>query len=299
MAESVSGGSAPVAKKAWSDLYAGFLSGFICGVLYQPFDVIKVNMIVLPNSFHFRERSPWHNLKDICGHIHQTGGPLGFFKGTTVSVLRASLSSGIYFMILRELDAMTNKERHSKSGNFLNSAFARCAVGLLLNPLGILRTRCQLIDDREYSRFFNGMAKVFKEEKFRAFTKGSLSMFLEEFPFGGIFNLTYEYINEKGQFRERNSKAGIFGSALVSGILAATVTHPAELVRTKIQAQKVDWHRTVKNSVILSILVDAYHKYGISGLFKGLQPRLIKKTLVTSSTFFIYELLIQKQNKLN
>lgn len=77
----------------------------------------------------------------------------------------------------------------------------------------------------------------------------------------------------------------------MAGVIASTVTHPIEIAKTKIQSQKQDYSHSNKQSKVLSIFRDTYHRFGVNGFFFGLYPRLLKKTFVNSTVFFLYELL--------
>ena len=277
-------------KKSSSDVIAGGLSGLICGIIFQPLEVIKVNMIIQPKGFEkYKIKSFFGNFSQIAKTMYEREGLRSFWRGTTANVLRSSGSAAIYFHTLRKLDMLTESQGKARY-DFINSALARTTTAVITNPLTIIRTRAEIIGHDEYRNFFRACRLIYQKEGLRAFKKGGLLLILEEFPFGGIFNLSYEFINRKMGNHTRDSKLGFLLSGMISGAIATTLTHPFEICRTKIQSHKVDYSRKYRNSIILSILVDTYERYGYLGLAKGLLPRLLKKTLVNASTFYLYEL---------
>lgn len=282
-----------------SDILAGGFSGFFCGLAIQPLEVLKVNMIILPENYHnYRKKTFIQNFTGVASLIYKQEGIKGFWRGTTPAVIRSTISSAVYFYVLRKLDATDKKRYNMETGfDFLNSGIARSITALLTNPLTIIRTRSELLGSSDYNKFFRSCRLIYQQEGLKSFYKGGLLLLLEEFPFGGIFNATYEYINRKFDFHESHSKIGYLFSGTVAGIVASTATHPFELCRTKIQSQRVDFSRKVKNSVILSIMVDTHERYGYMGFFKGLLPRLLKKTMVNASTFAVYEIIRKREVK--
>lgn len=286
--------------RSGKDFLAGSLSGLICGTLFQPLEVIKINLIILPQGYDFNSRNSFQNFADICRLIRQKEGLRGFWMGTTPSVLRATLSSGIYFFLLRTLDKISIRKYHLTrryATDFFDSGIARTITGLLTNPLCVMRTRWEILGNHENKNFLKSFAQLMKTERSNLFFKGALSIAYEEFFFGGIFNLTYEYLNRRIHMESRQSKIGFFWNGLIAGVIGTIVTHPFEISRTKIQSNKAQWGNRMKSSVILSIFLDIYHKHGLRGFGKGLYPRMIKKTLVTASSFYLYEVFRRRKLK--
>ena len=285
--------------RSTSDVLAGGVSGLVCGLIIQPLEVLKVNMIILPQNYHnYRQRSFIQNFTGVGNLIYKEEGIKGFWRGTTPAVLRSASSSAIYFYTLRKLDSIDKKRYNLETSfDFINSAVARSLTAIVNNPLTIIRTRSELLGSKDYNNFIGSCRLIYKEEGLKSFYKGGLLLLLEEFPFGGIFNATYEFLNRQLGYHENHSKLGYLFSGTVAGIVASSFTHPFELCRTKMQSQRVDFSRKVKNSVILSIFVDTYERYGFVGLFKGLLPRMMKKTIVNASTFTMYEIIRKREVK--
>ena len=286
-------------SRSIADIFAGGFSGLFCGLIFQPLEVVKVNMIILPQNYqNYATRSFVDNFIGVGKMMYQEEGILSFWRGTTPSVIRSTSSAAIYFYILRKLDEI-DKQKNRKEAvfDFLNSAVARSVTAVVTNPLTIIRTRSELLGCKEYKHFIKSCRMIYQKEGMRSFYKGGLLLLLEEFPFGGIFNATYEGLNRLIGNDKHSSKMGFLFSGTVAGVIATTLTHPFEICRTKLQSQKVDFSRKIKNSVILSILYDTHERYGYRGFIKGLLPRLLKKTMVNASTFSMYEIIRKRDMK--
>ena len=287
-------------KKTYKDLLSGAVSGLICGSAFQPLEVIKVNMIILPKGYDYNARNSLQNFTDISRLIYQREGLRGFWLGLTPSALRATASSGIYFALLRALDNISEKRyrvRKRYAADFIDSGVARTVTGILTNPLCVMRTRWEIIGGNENRNFFRSFGQLVRLEGSNLFFKGGFSIVCEEFLFGGIFNLTYEHLNRKIHMEARESKAGFFINGLIAATIGTTLTHPFEITRTKIQSSNSDWGNRAKGTVLISIFLDIYQKHGLRGFLKGLYPRLLKKTLVTASSFYLYEVFRQRKLK--
>ena len=175
-----------------------------------------------------------------------------------------------------------------ESIDFWGSGIARSTTGLILNPLTIIRTRAELVGCNQFKSITGSFRMIYKKEGFKGYLKGGFLNILEEFPFGGIFNLVYEEMNRNSGIRVKGristkkgsnffrlfqqDKLQMFFNATIAGIIASTITHPIEIAKTKIQSHKQDYKIKNKSSKVISIFRDTYSRFGINGLFFGLWP---------------------------
>lgn len=74
-----------------------------------------------------------------------------------------------------------------------------------------------------------------------------------------------------------------FGCGIVAGVLASIVTHPADVVKTKMQLYPQEF-KSLRHAFYF-----VYFKYGVLGYFKGIVPRMIRRTLMTAMAWTVYE----------
>ena len=113
----------------------GMLSGVLSTVLLQPFENIKMALMLPPRELaKVQTSSPATSFLSSCRYIYSADGVSGFYKGLAAATLKAGLGCYIYFWGLRafERDEMTAKH------NFLASSLSRLASTLLTNPLNII-----------------------------------------------------------------------------------------------------------------------------------------------------------------
>ena len=289
------------------------------------FDVERLDLEKMATSFKNKKRlkiSMFDKFLLLTRYIYRLEGIWSFWRGIKPNSLRSALSSGTYFYQLRVFESLLQRLQLSldhesymrrmltdETIDFWSSGIARSTTGLLLNPLTIIRTRAELVGCSKFKSISGSFRKIYRKEGMRGYFKGGFLNIVEEFPFGGIFNLVYEEMNRHSGIRikqrasvQRQSqtfryfqrdRTQMLFNATVAGIIASTVTHPIEIAKTKIQSQKKDFESS-RRSQVVSIFKDAYNRIGLSGLFFGLWPRLLKKTFVNSTVFLLYEVLSQR-----
>lgn len=278
----------------WDTLTRGVLSGVVSAVVLQPLEVIKINLILQPDGFgqsKFGSKNVIANFFQAIPMIYRMEGVQGFYRGSVPSVLSSGLSAGLYFYILSRLESIhSSRNFNQEMGDFFSSATARSLSSLLVNPISIWRTRAQIIGYNEYRSWRHSIHKIYLNEGLSGFFKGGLLMVLKDFPFGGIFYLSYRLIN-KGLRKFADSDLVFLTSGLCAGMLATVITHPLEIVLAKAQANTSADYYHRKRFEGFRELGQIYKSDGVQGLFRGLMPRLIRKPLSNALTFFIFELL--------
>lgn len=291
----------PLEDRKWArDLAAGAVAGSVCGAVYQPLDVVKTNLIMLPADYSPAGKGSLRVIADITAIIHSREGIRGFWMGTTPAVVRASASCAIYFALLRFFDHSWKKKGAGGSrvlSDFLDSGVARMTTSLITNPLNMLKTQWTLLGDRAPDRnFARALTTLMRTDRSKAFVIGTFPMLCEEFLYGGIFNAIYEYLNRKAHVGARyHPYLLVFANGLVAGAVGAILTHPLEIARTKIQSNKKHWHPPDGKNLVLAAWRYVYLKYGWAGFTRGFLPRFLKKTLMAASTFSVYERIRQRK----
>lgn len=77
-----------------------------------------------------------------------------------------------------------------------------------------------------------------------------------------------------------------FACGIVSGILASVITQPVDVIKTKMQLYPDKFNN------IKSVFIFVHQKYGYRGFFKGIVPRMLRRTLMTAMAWTVYEQVI-------
>lgn len=117
-------------------------------------------------------------------------------------------------------------------------------------------------------------------EGFQGFFKGCLASCYKEGVFSGLY---YAMYTEGKHFGINSFLAGI-----TSGVIATAITHPFEIIRAELQADMVTHDQIKIKQSLLTQLTILFQK---GEALKGVAPRLIKKPLVNTTSFVMFEML--------
>ncbi|PAN50424.1 hypothetical protein PAHAL_9G519000 [Panicum hallii] len=138
-------------------------------------------------------------------------------------------------------------------------------------------------------------SRIVYEEGFRAFWKGNLVTIAHRLPYSSISFYAYERYKNMLQMLPGLEKNGGFGADVgvrllgggLSGITAASMTYPLDLVRTRLAAQtNTAYYRGISHA-LFAICRDE----GFRGLYKGLGATLLGVGPSIAVSFSVYETL--------
>jgi len=172
-------------------------------------------------------------------------------------------------------------------GNLIAGATARVAVGFLLNPFSVLKARYEsnMYAYKSFSQALVSVARQGPSELLRGFVASSL----RDAPYSGLFLVFYEEIKRDtssfiAPMSSQPSPTVHAFSAAVAGTIATTLTHPFDVIKTKMQVrQESRYHR------ISSTVGAIWQNRGIFGYFDGLSLRMYRKVLSSAIVWTVYE----------
>ena len=117
----------------------GMMSGVVTTVLLQPFENIKMALMIPPHkleSLH-QQGSTLNNIATSCRYIYSHDGIKGFYKGLVAATLKAAFGCYLYFTGLRYFE----EPNMGAMQNFMASSFSRLLSTFVTNPLNVIETR--------------------------------------------------------------------------------------------------------------------------------------------------------------
>eukprot|EP00126_Sphaerothecum_destruens_P001754 Sdes_comp15176_c0_seq2m3994 len=198
--------------------------------------------------------------------------PLGYFLDCYFSVYYTS-----YDKLLELLRKFDSPVLFSLSP-LLAGVIARAFAVTVISPLDLVRTRVQSQPKKTSSNALHVASLVLRESShnglsgFKRLFRGLGATLARDLPFSGLYWSCMENIRMKGRFHfPTHSTLSIdFVSASLSGMLAAFVTHPFDVIKTFQQIE------TKKSHNQLFIFRKIVKDQGFSGLYVGIAPRLVK-----------------------
>ncbi|KAI0084184.1 solute carrier family 25 member 38 [Irpex rosettiformis] len=285
-------------------LISGALSGFASGICLQPFDLLKTRMQQGDGSAVPAKHG--QRILHVTREVIRTNGFSGLWRGTTATLLRNVPGVAMYFTGLTQLRTLmatspyfasmqaSSQHTHgstlpklSVQGNLLAGATARVAVGFVLNPFTVLKARYEsnLYNYNSLWGAFRSLARGGPSELFLGFWPSAI----RDAPYAGLFVVFYEIIKqETGKLLPSNSSvqaASVHSfAAASSGAIATLITHPFDVIKTKMQVRSEKrYHGVLQTSATI------WKQRGIEGFFDGATLRLSRKVLSSMIGWVVYE----------
>ncbi|PVF98379.1 mitochondrial carrier [Serendipita vermifera] len=303
----------------YQHLISGGVSGFASAVVLQPFDLVKTR---LQQDNSYRNATKTGKPLTIAGvftKIWREEGKLALWRGTGATLARNVPGVALYYTSLQQVRytfgsifpwaVASTKQTRTKSGrvttlpvlshggNMAAGALTRTAIGLILNPLTIVKARFES-NYYSYKSIPQAVVSLAREGP-RMLFQGFTATALRDAPYAGIFLVVYEGCKQHlGNVIAPNS---VFGptithtlSGAAGGTIATLVTHPFDAIKTKMQVRKEDRYKTLGRT-IKAILQER----GMMGMLDGVSLRLSRKVLSSMLSWTIYEgslLLLRRQS---
>lgn len=132
---------------------------------------------------------------------------------------------------------------------------------------------------------WNGVAKMVQREGPQALWRGLLPTMLRDVPFSAVYWMGYEEMKSRLQIYPLSHFQNAFLSGASSGMFAAIITTPFDVVKTQRQvssyAEEARLGRILKNIMI---------RDGASGFFRGVVPRVAKVAPACAIMISSYEM---------
>lgn len=233
----------------------GGLSGFASGALLQPLQVIKTSMQIRPINQQPTDHAPKNlSFMQATRTIYTSEGLPGFMRGLFPSLLKSTLNSATYFSTLYYFEEMLKSMHVMKDAqvHMAASSMARVLQSVISNPIIVIKTRLEVIGFNEYSSTYDACKKIVRNEGYGGFFTGLKVSLIRDVPFSGIFYPIYSFF-KKELLQLYELKNGVGSTQQLSGadrvqllavissiasfsanIASCTITHPIDLIRTRI-----------------------------------------------------------------
>jgi solute carrier family 25 protein 39/40 len=168
--------------------------------------------------------------------------------------------------------------------------FARTFAVAAISPIELFRTRLQAYhpttNRSSFQSVMSGISSLVKQQGFRSLWRGLDLTLWRDVPFSGIYWMGYESLRHRFSQYEvfrRGGERGFFEAAFLSGwlsgTLAAFVTQPFDVSKTRRQVYTGD-------SSTLRLMGEIWREEGMRGLWKGFVPRMLKVAPACAIMYF-------------
>jgi hypothetical protein len=313
---------------AWAKFVFGGISCMTAACVTNPIDVIKTRLQLqgelagsknIDNSIKRATGSGATAFRvNVAGDNHYKGfvrgsiqivldeGISGLYKGLTASVMReasySTLRMGGYDLMKDYLGA--NDPKNTPLWKKLVAGATSGAMGAAIaNPTDLVKVRMQaqadgkgnLRSSHKYKNTFDAFVSIYRNEGFSGLYKGVWPTTQRAALLTATQLASYDHIKHfilnVGLLKTDNVFTH-FCASVAAGFLAAAVTSPVDVIKTRIMNQPVD---NVGKGLLYRGTLDCFAKTlyseGFYGLYKGFIPNWVRIGPHTIVTFIVYEQL--------
>ncbi|XP_061761131.1 peroxisomal membrane protein PMP34 [Nerophis ophidion] len=276
---------------------SGAMGSVTAMTVFYPLDTARLRLQV-------DEKRKAQSTPAILAEIIKEEGLLAPYRGWFPVICSLCCSNFVYFYCFHSLKASWLKEHQSAPRSDLLLGIAAGVVNVLLTtPLWVVNTRLKLqgskfhnedIQPTKYCGIMDAFLQIIQKEGVGALWNGTFpSLLLVLNP--AIQFMIYEGLKRhlrRGVLRELSSFE-VFMIGAVAKAVATTATYPLQTVQSILRfGQFKESTRSTLLSSLMTVrylLVNRVRKFGLWGLFKGLEAKLLQTVLTAALMFLLYE----------
>lgn len=284
---------------------AGSLSGTCSTILLQPLDLVKTRIQNLPSpptaaalqSSTGTPGPPPARMLSVMRHVLATENVFGLWRGMTPSITRTVPGVGLYFSSLHWLKTQVPRESAEKPSPLeavCLGMVARSFAGAVCIPITVIKTRFES-GTYNYQRVSSALLSIYRAEGARGLCCGLVPTLFRDAPYSGLYLMFYTQLkqniplqNIEGDGLRLRAGAVHFSCGIMAGVLASLVTHPADVIKTKMQL-----HPARYPSVHTTAL-QVFSAHGPGGFLRGMAPRCLRRTLMSALAWTAYEEIMRR-----
>jgi len=283
----------------------GATGATIVAALTQPLDVIKTTQQGSRLAAGVEGARAVEGVVATLRGIHQRSGLLSLWAGLTPTVVRVFFGAGLYFSSLHSLQGALQVHLAPGWSNLLAGSLARVFAAGIMSPFSVVKTRMENMGGQPGAAGLLGTLRGLARggQGLAALYSGLLPTLIRDAPFSGLYFFSFTLIKgalgvPEGPVAARTEEGGgwawelpakTFVAGLGAGALATALTHPADVLKTRLQLQPPQGGRLAVGRVLLRETGRVLQEEGPRGLFTGLEARILKRASSTAFTWTLFE----------
>ncbi|KAG7033755.1 MRS3, partial [Cucurbita argyrosperma subsp. argyrosperma] len=269
----------------WQFMIAGSIAGSIEHMTMFPVDTLKTRIQAIGGSSTVRQ---------ALGSILKMEGPAGLYSGIGAMGLGAGPAHAVYFSVYEfckegfSVGNLNNSLAHAISG-----VCATVASDAVITPMDVVKQRLQL-KSSPYKGVGDCVRRILVEEGIGALYASYRTTVLMNAPYTAVHFATYEAakrgLKEVSPGSDNDERLIVHATAgAAAGSLAAALTTPLDVVKTRLQCQGVCGCDRFSSSSIGYVLGRVVKQDGYNGLMKGWIPRVLFHAPAAAICWSTYE----------
>lgn len=244
----------------------------------------------------YKASSHFNGTVDAFIKIIRQEGIKSLWSGLPPTLVMAVPATVIYFTCYDQLCTALKARMtsHPQEAPLLAGALARVGSVTVISPLELIRTKLQS-KKLSYRELTDGIRSAVAAEGWVSLWRGLGPTLLRDVPFSAMYWYNYERTKALLCQRYNTSEPTIrisFLSGALSGSIAAIVTLPFDVVKTRRQVELGELQAknlSCQGSSTFRCMRRIVAEQGVSGLFAGFLPRVIKVAPACAIMISTYE----------
>jgi solute carrier family 25 protein 38 len=250
---------------------AGSFSGTCSTLLFQPLDLVKTRIQQVGGT-----PSMVREFKKIIVSEKVSG----LWQGVKPSLFRTVPGVGVYFSCMHTVKTTMFAGSPTPTQSLVVGAMARTLAGCIMIPVTVVKIRCEA-GSMEYKGIVSALKSIRGTEGIKGLTKGLVPTLFRDVPFSGMYLMFYEKLKVYCKDMTPYQNINHFSCGIGAGVLASLVTQPADVIKTRIQLSP--------SATALAVIKQIIRAEGPSGFLRGMVPRTLRRTLMASLAWTVYE----------
>lgn len=207
----------------------------------------------------------------------KAGGFKGAYKGITSAAIGSAPGAAMFFSTYETAKKVLKKLYGDNDHWTQHAAASSCGevmACMVRVPTAIVTQNMQV---GRYATMNEAITSTWKSGGARAFYMGYGTTVIREIPFSFIQFPIYEQLKKSWAGWQGSETNPVQGAACgsVAGSIAAALTCPLDVCKTRIMLEKVEEGAARRYSGTMTTLKIIHAEEGVPGLFKGLSPRVM------------------------
>ncbi|XP_058125593.1 peroxisomal membrane protein PMP34 [Anopheles ziemanni] len=291
--------------QSWVHAVSGSAGSVIAMSAFYPLDTVR-SRLQLEEPERRKALSTWRVLKNL---IDEEGFDT-LYRGLVPVLESLCISNFVYFYTFHSLKALRGSgSGQSALGDLLLGSLAGVVNVLSTTPFWVVNTRLKMkgLEQQRrgdastvgngqhssvrYNGLLDGLQYIARTEGIRGLWAGAIpSLMLVINP--AIQFMVYESLKRRLTEGTKKSPSAItfFGIGAIAKMIATVLTYPLQLVQTKLRHGNADKSLNLPPDVdTVQMLLIILKRQGVTGLYRGLEAKLLQTVLTAALMFMTYE----------
>ncbi|KFB51742.1 AGAP007520-PA-like protein [Anopheles sinensis] len=291
--------------QSWVHAVSGSAGSVIAMSAFYPLDTVR-SRLQLEEPERRKALSTWRVLKNL---IDEEGFDT-LYRGLVPVLESLCISNFVYFYTFHSLKALRGSgSGQSALGDLLLGSLAGVVNVLSTTPFWVVNTRLKMkgLEQQRrgdasmvgnghhssirYNGLLDGLQYIARTEGIRGLWAGAIpSLMLVINP--AIQFMVYESLKRRLTEGTTKSPSAItfFGIGAIAKMIATVLTYPLQLVQTKLRHGNADKSLNLPPDVdTVQMLLIILKRQGVTGLYRGLEAKLLQTVLTAALMFMTYE----------